>query len=165
MGAGHIFLAGRLDRICQQRVFRGVRAMTAHNGADESLAEAKHLFKGVKESWRRRRRERDCECWPTFLGWKNRRSDSRKRRRLVLLGPIIVWGDAHMCMHKGRQLRRPWNKTWSCPSSLPPRSGPETDQYAFPAKHSPRLHSAAQKKDNLWIRTLFWVHFRTSNTK
>lgn len=57
---------------------------------------------------------------------------------------------------------------WSCINTLPPRSGPKTDQYtypAFPVRHSPRLHNAAQKKDNLWIRTLFWVHFRTSNTK
>lgn len=49
MEVGNIFSAGRLDRISQQRVFRGVRAMTAHNGADESFVEAKRIFRSGKD--------------------------------------------------------------------------------------------------------------------
>lgn len=43
-----MFSAGRRDRISKQSVFRGVRAMIAHSGADESLAEAKSIFRRAK---------------------------------------------------------------------------------------------------------------------
>lgn len=130
--------------------------MTAHNGADKRLAEAKHIFKSGQDVG-----NVTASADPLCREGRAHAQIQGSADAPCSVVPIIVWGDAHMCAHKGRQLRSPRNKTWSCINTLPPRSSPR-DWSILSYLSCKTLPTAPRCRTE---GNLFWVHLRTVNTK